>query len=482
MSDRDPSSLTPPSAEHRRIATESFDRANQVLASGNYDYAIQLLKTCCKIDPSNMQYRQVLRRTQKAKYNNNMRGSRFALLTTSRHKAQLKVAKRSREYLRVLEIAEEILTRNPWDTGTLMDMAQAFEALHLNDLAIFSLDQARQKNPKDVTVNRALARLLEKVGRFSQAIKLWQLVREAAPDDVEAAHKAKDLAASETIQRGGYESSRSFDESAPGAGSGIMHPPANRSDREAERLLTQIEAAPTDYALYLELASVYRRANQADKARAVLQQGLAPTGSDPRILIEILELDLEPFRRKLAANDRRIEAREANPDPEDEDDDTTLDELHRMRHRLLKEINSRELELFRMRADRQPGEMSFRLELGIRLLRAERTDEAIVELQQARKDERLIGRATMYLGFCFKSRKNWRLAKRNFEEALEHIPPRDEEQRKEVLFQLAQGYAEAGELEQALEMGHELANLDFAYRGIGQLIDEWEARLREDAV
>ena len=55
------------SAEHRRIAAERFDRANQVVASGEFDYGIQLLLTCCKLDPTNMLFRQTLRRTQKAK-------------------------------------------------------------------------------------------------------------------------------------------------------------------------------------------------------------------------------------------------------------------------------------------------------------------------------------------------------------------------------------------------------------------------------
>ncbi|HEY8504050.1 MAG TPA: tetratricopeptide repeat protein, partial [Gemmataceae bacterium] len=286
MADQDVSPLRPPSDEHRRIAAESFERANQVAASGNYDYAIQLMLTCCKIDPGNPVYRQTLRRIQKAKYNNNLRGSTFAFLTTARYKARLKVAKQTRDYLRVLEYGEQILSRNPWDVGTQMDMAVAFDALGLPDLAIFSLDQARQKNPKDVTVNRALARMLEKTGRFAQAIKLWQLVREAAPDDLEAAHKAKDLAASETIQRGRYSATSDSGVLRTGAGqAGEPAEPVDRLTRESAPLLAQLEADPTDHHLYLQLAGLYRSFGQPDKARAVLQQGLGPTGSHHQLVL-----------------------------------------------------------------------------------------------------------------------------------------------------------------------------------------------------
>ena len=184
-----------PSPDQRRVAAENFARAQQVRQTGNHDYAIDLLTTCCRIDPGNVQFRQALRKTQKEKYGNDLKGSKFAFLTTPRIKAKLKTAKAGRDYLKVLEVGEQILTRNPWDKGTQMDMAEAFEALGLSDLAVFSLDQARQKYPKDLTLNRALARLFEKRGDYQKAIALWRLVQEADPKDLEAASKAKNLAA-----------------------------------------------------------------------------------------------------------------------------------------------------------------------------------------------------------------------------------------------------------------------------------------------
>jgi hypothetical protein len=61
---------------------------------------------------------------------------------------------------------------------------------------------------------------------------------------------------------------------------------------------------------------------------------------------------------------------------------------------------------------------------------------------------------------------------------LQGMPPGEVGRRKDVLFLLASGCAEAGELAQAVERGLELANLDFSYRGIGRLLDDWQARLK----
>jgi tetratricopeptide (TPR) repeat protein len=481
--------LPPVSAESRRISVERFDRANQVAASGNYDYAIQLLLTCCKLDPANFLFRQTLRRTQKAKFKNNLRGSRLASVTTVRTRARLKNAKRSRDYLKVLEYGEVILSKNPWDVGAQMDMAEAADALGLLDHAIFFLDQARQKSPKDTTLNRALARLFEKRGNYSHAIALWQLVREADPKDVEAAHKAKDLAASETIARGGYKDPSSTEHNPlpepPGSRSGAHAKPGparaepqDRVSREAAPILARLDTNPTDPHLYLQLASVYSKGNHPDRARAVLEQGLGPTGNDFRLVLELMERDLETYRRNLGVAERKL-AKAEKAEAEGEEYRHSSEDLRRIHEKIQREIRSREIEMFRLKAERFPQEAQHRLDLGIRLAEADQLDEAIVELQQARKDPRLLWKSALQLGLCFNRRNNWRLAQRNFEEALAQLPPGEEEGRKELLYQLAVGSAQAGELQRALDLGHDLANIDFGFRDIGKLLDEWQDRLQE---
>lgn len=475
MANHDESVLPPPSPEHRKVALGQFEHAYKVLATGNHDYAIQLLLTCCKLDPANLIYRKALRQTEKTKYKNNMRGSRLAVISTSTWKAKIKAAKTGRDYLKVLEYGEEVLTRNPWDTGAQMDMADGAECLGLLDLAVWLLEQARQKDPRDVAVNRSLARLYERRGNFAQAIQLWDLVRRVAPNDLEAQHKAKDLAAEETIARGQYhatigKATAKAGEAAEGEAEAPAEPVRSRPvlDRvgqEAAAVRTRIEANPTNANGWLQLASIYHRADRFDEAKAALEEGLAATGNNFEIALTLAELEIEPFRRNLAIAEGKLKAH-----PGDE-------EVRKLRIRLLKEINTRELDLYRQKASRYPNELEHRLELGVRLLRAGQLDEAIRELQAARSDSRHKWKALLYLGYCFKNRHNWRLAERNFEESLQALPPAEEATRKELLFQLAQGSAEAGDVAKAVELGLELANIDFAFRDIGRLLDEWQQRL-----
>ncbi len=483
MADETAPGLPPPTPDQRRIAAAQFERANEVLASGNHDYAMQLLQSCCLIDPANLVYRKALRQTQRAKYRNNLRGSRFALLTTTPARLRMRAAQRAGEHARVLDQAEQILARNPWDAGALEAMAESFVALGLLDQAIWVLETARIKGSENLKVNRSLARLYERRGDFRRAIKFWERIRKAAPGDAEAQQKVKDLAASETIARGGYhEALEGIEDSDDALGLGTVRAedtttertvepeppvpvPPGPLAREAAPLVARIRAEPTSPHAYLELAELYRKAGQLEAAGEVLTRGLAATANHFQLASELADLEIEPFRQNLAVAEARL-----RDEPGDE-------ELRRIRIRLLKEINTRELYLFRQKAERYPTELAHRLELGLRLLRAGQLDEAIRELQAARADARLQGRALFYLGVAFKARNNARLAQRNFEDALKALPPEEEELRKELLFQLATGAAEAGELSRALDVAHELANLDFGYKDIGRLLDDWQARL-----
>src|SRR5262249_52438196 len=155
-----------------------------------------------------------------------------------------------------------------WDVGAQMDMAESAEALELMDVAVWMLEQARHKDEKNPSVNRALARVYEKCGEYNRAIALWDLVRTSDPSDLEAQHKGKDLAASETIARGNY-SALVEGGAAPQKDSALHRvlehtegsSSQDRIKREVASIRARIDKDPTNPLAYLQLASVFRRAD-----------------------------------------------------------------------------------------------------------------------------------------------------------------------------------------------------------------------------
>src|SRR5262249_34153954 len=117
---------------------------------------------------------------------------------------RLNLAGRAKDHKRVLALGDQVLLRDPWDVATELAMAQAAEALGLNDVAVWMLEEARPAKGQDTQVNRSLARLYAKTDQYSRAISLWELVLKAEPGDTEATQHLKNLSAREAIARSKY--------------------------------------------------------------------------------------------------------------------------------------------------------------------------------------------------------------------------------------------------------------------------------------
>ena len=190
--------------EHQQAAARQFERGEEARKNGNYEYAVQLLLSCTKFNPVSIAYRRALREASKAAARQRRLGSWLSSLTTLTTRARVQSAKRAGQYRKVLEEGEEVLVRHPSDVKTQMAMAEAAEQLGLERLASWMLEEIRQQDPHYLPAHRALANLYEKQKQYSDAIAVWELVRKVAPHDGEAARKIQDLAASDTIARGGY--------------------------------------------------------------------------------------------------------------------------------------------------------------------------------------------------------------------------------------------------------------------------------------
>jgi serine/threonine protein kinase len=180
--------------EQMRAAAAFHERAVQVLVEGGgLDYARQLLSNCMKLDPFNPTYRKTLRDLNKKQAGSGL-GRWLGSLNVMGIKSQLRAARTSRDWRKVLELGEDVLARQPADVETHIDLATAAEELDLPNLAMWFLHQARDLVPDNVELLRTMAQMQENRREWKKALVLWQMVQQARPDDKEARHKIKELA------------------------------------------------------------------------------------------------------------------------------------------------------------------------------------------------------------------------------------------------------------------------------------------------
>ena len=109
----------------RRAAAELFSRASEVMnTTGDTTYALNLLVTSCKLDPTTLDHRKKLREVGRAA---GKQSSLFGSLASLPARGRMRAALHAGDHRKVLELGEELLARVPGDVSTQLEMAQSAE-------------------------------------------------------------------------------------------------------------------------------------------------------------------------------------------------------------------------------------------------------------------------------------------------------------------------------------------------------------------
>ena len=445
----------PLSPAKRKRLEACFERANQMMAQENHDYATELFTQCVVGDPSNFVYLQSFLGNLKKKYNNNKKGGNLAFIKGAGARRAVKKCTTQKNWDGVFKAGLDALRLNPWDISTLTTMADACKTLDYEEVELAYLKTAQEANSKDPDVNRLCALALGKRGQFDQAIACWHRVEQVKPGDEEAQRAIASLAVEKTIARGGYEDG---DPSKAKRGGQQAEGPGTAMS-EQQRLEREIARHPDDIPRYIELAEMYFREERYDKAEEVLARAFEASDGDADVRERWEDAQMRRLRQRVIQTER--EAKENDSE-----------EVQSRRKKLRKELNVKELDVHQKRCERYPNNLAFKYDLGVRYQLNERFNEAITEYQQARNDPRRKGLCMLALGQCFEKIKQYRLAMSHYDEAIQEIPDRDAHNKKRSLYLAAWLAYRLGEYEAAERHATTLAGLDFAYKGIATLLDK----------
>jgi tetratricopeptide (TPR) repeat protein len=269
----------------QKSAMDCFNRGSEAVRSGNFDYAIEMFMTAVKLVPDNLIFRQALRGAERKLYKDNRKGAGMAGLKMKPAQARLQIAKKRTKWPDVMEAAEDALRYNPWDTGMLYELGNAASELGMQQVGIWVLETAYEADKNNANAMRLLATLYEQTAQYDRAIIAWETVKKIDPTDQDAAAKARQLAASATIQKGKYDNAESFQEtmrSTGGKGGEVtaakIMSPEERAKSEIAALEAKIAADPANANLYVQLGDRYRDLPDPQKAIAAYQKGLDATG------------------------------------------------------------------------------------------------------------------------------------------------------------------------------------------------------------
>jgi tetratricopeptide (TPR) repeat protein len=464
MASQEPNNKRFPTPQQRKRVQKLFEAGAKQDSLEKLDYATDLYADCVRGDAGNLEYLQCLMTVLQKRYGSAKKLGPMVQFKARGERAALKKAIAQCDWDEALQQGIDVLLVNPWDVPTLTQMAAACGgilreegmtvAVTYGDCELFYLKCAfdstsvRDKSYADVCIQ--LAQALEKRERYVEAISFWHKVEVVRPDD----EMPKRAIATLTVLLQQSRSGQFEADKKPGVGTAAKPEELTHEDR----LKLRIQRNAKDLAAYDELVNLHLNLDHFDKALEVLNQKLAVTNNDVAVQELIEDVHLKALRSKWIEADAKAKKSGKEAD---------VNEVKAIRATLVE----RELQTYRNRCERYPNNLAFRFELGRRYQLNGSVSEAIRELQVAKADPRKRGVCMMYLGDCFYSIKQYALAMSHYEQAIQDIPDRDQDNKKKAYFKagkLALGLKDLVKAEKYLTT---LASMDYAYPRISDFLE-----------
>ncbi len=307
------------------------------------------------------------------------------------------------------------------------------------------------------------------LGQLDKAFAASQRACRLKPDDGDLAEECKNISAELAMVNGKYDTQSDFRQSIKDSDAQAKLYSQDRVVKTEDYRVSAVEDArkkliqnPSLSKNIFEFAEALSdmQTDEAENQAIGLLENAHKTKNDFTFKQRAGLIRVKQFKRKIRQAQAVLEAR-----PDDTQAKAELEGL-------TTQLNSFELQYYRLCVQNYPTDLHLKYEYGVRLLRNKQYNEAIPMLQEAKKDPRRKITALDKIGYCFFMKGWFKDAIDVFRQAIDSYEIQDDNIAKELRYNLARAYEENGNTEGALEIYRKIAQLDFAFRDVSQRVDK----------
>ncbi|MCC5788671.1 MAG: tetratricopeptide repeat protein [Opitutales bacterium] len=445
------------------------DNARMAMERGNPPYAVQICQAILGKEPGCLPVRKLLRAAQRKltegtndmvrKASGGFAGAMFSL------KAKKMVAN---DPLKALASAEEVLNKNPYNISALKILAQAAEAAEFSDTAIFALETVRDVDPQSPAHLLALGKAYVAVGRSHDALAIGDQILKIDPSNGDAQALIKEASVATSMNEGKWEQEGDYREKMKNEEEAQKLEKSSRkvvSDEDTESLITdlkaRIEESPDNLNYYQSIVRELQKVKRFDEAAEWLEKARATPSGGADVTLEKMASELR-IRKLESEIERRKKALESDPE-----NVSAKGELEK----LIQDLREMRLTEAAHLVERYPNDMEHRFVYGRLLFEKGEYDEAIKQFQRSQKNPKVRTRSILLMGKCFKIKEQFEFAKEQFETLKSELIGMDEN-KKEIIYELAGCYEQMGDMDKALAEYKIIYSNDIGYRDVADKINQ----------
>lgn len=433
-----------------------FERAEEVAATGNWDFAIEMYIEGIRREPGNVERgHQPLREVSLKRKAQGGKGPGIF--------EQMK-RRGGKDPVESLAGAEYLLAKEPGSTAFMEQVLKAARAAEQPKVAVWIanilLEAQRCAKKPSKRILLVLIAAFSDVEEYASAIGACEMARQLTPDDPKLHEALQDLSAKYTIKKGKYDQEGDFTRSVKDLEAQKELTRGDALAQDEQYLLRQVDRARKDY---LETPTV------AGKISALVDALLKfEDASYENEAIDILakaHKDTGAYQFKARIGDVKIRQMTRRYRKLEADGDTAAARRH------AGEQLAFELAEYAERVANYPTDLALKYEMGRRQFLAGQYDEAIGSLQQAQRDPRRHVTAMNYLGQAFTRKgKGWyREAAETYERVLE--ADISEERVKDIRYNLGCVLEKMDDLARAQDEFSRVAQIDYNYKDVRERLE-----------
>lgn len=450
---------------------KQVENARFAIDRGNLEYAIEICSIVLAQQPACLPVRKLLRAAQMKNFRSKNRivakvcggaSSAIGLMAAS--------AKVKKDPAKAIETVEKALSKDPTNAGAHKVLAQAAEKLDLLETVVFAWESIRDSSPNNIKVLLSLGNAYIAAQRGEDAVAIGEKILQISPGNGDAQDLLKSGSVSQSLSKGKWEEEdatyrsklKDADEAVSLEQAAKFVTGEDATQKLIDEAIARVEAEPQNLTHYRSIIQGYEQLGDLPKAIEWLEKvrELPAGAADATLVKQYSDLKVKALEADLAVQEAKLVE-----DPDNETLRAKVDELTTNLTRI-------RVEEAHTMVERYPNDPTYRFELGKLLYESGETDRAIQQFQISHRSPKVRLQSLTYLGACFKGKKQYDLAVEQYETAKAEITAMND-QKKDVIYQLAECYELMGNTEKAIGEYKIIYAADIGYRDVSTKIDEY---------
>lgn len=445
---------------------DMFNRGFVAVERGNLDYAIDMFTACLLAEPTFHRARKFLRAAEIKQFKSKSGGQASRLVSSVTSLPAILGAKakiRSGKPMEAVQAVEKLLRNDPLNTTYLRLLDEAAEAAGEYEIAIQSLDMAREHYPQDTFILERLGHLYMKTNQPRLGRQCFEQLCNLKPNDGAALKALKDALAIDSMTQDGWAetaakggSFRNIIRDTKQAEILEKESKAVKGQSDVEALIAEnkarVQREPGNINYRRALATLYASNQRFAEAAQTLEEAQKVAGGrDPQIDQTLTNIRVQAFDHEIAKLKESGKTAAA-----------TAKEEERAQF-IFNDLQDR--------VARYPTDLVIKHDYGVLLFEKNQINEAIQQFQAAQRNAQKRVSSLYYIGLCFKAKQQYDLAIEQLQKASEEVQAMDD-QKKAILYELGMLFEVVQRLPEAMECFKQIYQIDISYRDVADRVEK----------